>query len=252
VRVDFEDAAAVDAVAAHTQAPGWWYVQHTRQRLTDQHAPGEVIAAAAAAGRRVIVDDNYAVMRIPRIGVQHGAAASAFSLFKLHGPEGIGVVIGDEDIVDRMHHANYSGGGQVQGTQALAALQALVMVPLNWAAQAEQTQELCARLAAGAVPGVADAVLANAQDLCVIALLDQPIATELPRFAARRGAAPFPVGSNSRYEICPMVYRLSSSTLANQPALPDWAVRINPMRSGADLVVNLLTSALDDWRTSCS
>lgn len=243
VRVDFEDAAAVDAVLAADTAH-WVYVQHTRQRLGDTHDPADVIARAVAAGKRVVVDDNYAVMRTPRIGVELGASASAFSLFKLHGPEGVGVVVGDADIVEGVRRANYSGGGQVQGAQALAALQALVMVPLNWAAQAAATVELAERLRAGDVAGVVDARVANAQDLCVIALLERPVAASVPDAAARHGASPFPVGSNSRFEITPLVYRLSSSTLEAQPELRDWAVRINPMRAGAALTADMLRAAI--------
>ncbi|MDO9381055.1 MAG: aminotransferase class V-fold PLP-dependent enzyme [Nocardioidaceae bacterium] len=245
VRVDLDDAAALDEALADPDGPAWVFVQHTRQRLTDSFDPTAVVEAAVRAGRRVVVDDNYAVVRTPTIGVQHGASASAFSLFKLHGPEGVGVVLGDQDLVERAHRANYSGGGQVQGAQALAALQALVMVPLNWAVQARETRRVAERLAAGEVPGVVDAVLANAQDLCVLALLDEPVAADLPARAASVGAAPFPVGSNSRHEITPMVYRLSSSTLAGRPDLRDWAVRVNPMRGGADLTIDLLRRALD-------
>ncbi|OUZ09043.1 hypothetical protein BHE97_11830 [Aeromicrobium sp. PE09-221] len=247
VRVDFEDLAAVRRVMEE-ESSAWVYVQHTRQRLADAHQPADVIAVAAQAGRRVIVDDNYAVFRTPRIGIELGADISAFSLFKLHGPEGIGVVLGAGDVVDRVRHANYSGGGQVQGHQALAALQALVMVPLNWAAQAEATVELARSLADGEVEGIVDARLANVQDLCVIALLDEPVAEQVPQWAASQGAAPFPVGSNSRYEITPLVYRLSSSTLEAQPDLREWAVRINPMRAGAQLTADLLRRAIAERR----
>ncbi len=243
VRVDFEDLEAVRRVI-EGEPTAWVYVQHTRQRLADAHQPADVIALASAAGRRTIVDDNYAVFRAPRIGTELGADVSAFSLFKLHGPEGVGVVLGAGDVIDRVRHANYSGGGQVQGHQALSALQALVMVPLNWAAQAEASVELARALSAGAVDGIVDARLANVQDLCVIALLDEPVAEQLPRWAASQGAAPFPVGSNSRYEITPLVYRLSSSTLEAQPELREWAVRVNPMRAGARLTADLLRRAL--------
>lgn len=245
VRVDFENQEHLDSILADKRYE-WIYVQHTRQRLADRHLPAQVISWARAAGKRVIVDDNYAVFRTPEVGVQLGASASAFSLFKLHGPEGIGVVLGDEDIISRAHRANYSGGGQVQGGQALAALQALVMVPLNWAAQAAATVQLAQALREGAVPGVVDARLVNAQDLCVIALLDRPVARAVPELAARHGAAPYPVGSNSRHEITPLVYRLSSSTLADSPELRDWALRINPMRAGVELSVNILRKALKE------
>ncbi|HEY0188070.1 MAG TPA: aminotransferase class V-fold PLP-dependent enzyme [Cellulomonas sp.] len=245
VRADANDPDGWAAAVGAVDAPGWVYLQHSRQQLTDRYDLGAAIAVARRAGRRVIVDDNYAAVRTPRVGTQLGAAASAFSLFKLHGPEGIAVVLGDEDLVDGIHRATYSGGGQVQGHQALDALRALVMVPLNWAAQSRATAEVAERLAAGEVPGIVDARLANAQDRCVIALLDQPVARTVPEIAARFGAAPYPVGSNSRYEIAPLVYRMSSSSLRARPDLAGWTIRINPMRAGADLVVDILTRALD-------
>ena len=53
------------------------------------------------------------------------------------------------------------------------------------------------------------------------------------------------MGSNSRYEIAPLVYRMSSSSLAANPELAAWSLRINPMRAGADLVIDLLRRAID-------
>lgn len=220
------------------------YVQHTRQRLGDSYDPGEVLAACAAAGVRTVVDDNYAVLRVPACGVELGADASCFSLFKLHGPEGVGVVAGARDLVGRVRRDNYSGGGQVQGQQALDALRALTHVPVMWALQSQVTREVAARLAAGEVPGVAEVRIANAQDRCVLVRLERPVARELPAVAARFGAAPYPVGCNSRYEIAPLFYRLSASSLEDSPELADRAVRINPMRAGADLVLGILRRSL--------
>ncbi|MGC5617411.1 hypothetical protein [Georgenia sp. Z1491] len=245
VRVDMGDDDALRAALAGSGDDAWVYVQHTRQRLEDAFDPMAVVRLAVQHGRRVIVDDNYAVLRTPSIGVEHGAAASAFSLFKLHGPEGVGVVVGDADLVDAAHAANYSGGGQVQGHQALEALRALVTVPLAWAAQAREAARLAELLDAGHVPGVVGARLANAQDLCVVALLEEPVADAVRAAAAQLGAAPYPVGSNSRYEIAPMIYRLSSSALDSRPDLREWTLRINPMRASAELTARLVRRALD-------
>lgn len=245
IRADFNDLEELRAVLASSGAR-WLYLQHTRQQLTDRYRPGEVIALAREAGARVIVDDNYAVYRTRLMGTQLGAAASAFSLFKLHGPMGVGVVVGDRDIVEAAHAANYSGGGQVQGIQALEVLQQLVMVPVNWALQSQETLALVDALAGGAVPGIVHAQAANAQDLCAIAVLDRPVAPALMEAAARHGAAPFPVGSNSRFEILPMVYRLSGANLQAHPDLRDRAMRINPMRASADLCREILTRAAEE------
>ncbi|CAL9588855.1 aminotransferase class V-fold PLP-dependent enzyme [Streptomyces sp. enrichment culture] len=244
VEADFNDPGELRAALA-TGRFRWAYVQHTRQRLADSYDPGEVLAACRAAGVRTIVDDNYAVFRVPAGGVELGADASCFSLFKLHGPEGVGVVVGARDLIARVHEDNYSGGGQVQGHQALDALRALTHVPVMWALQSRVGAEAAERLAAGEVPGVVDVRVANAQDRCLLVQLDRPVARELPAVAARFGAAPYPVGSNSRYEIAPLFYRMSSSSLDDAPELADWVVRINPMRAGADLVLDILRRSLD-------
>ncbi|MGY4913679.1 aminotransferase class V-fold PLP-dependent enzyme [Streptomyces sp. 900116325] len=243
VEVDFNDRAALREALASGRFR-WAYVQHTRQRLADSYDPAEVLAACRAAGVRTLVDDNYAVMRTPAAGVELGADASCFSLFKLHGPEGVGVVVGARDLVGHIRRDNYSGGGQVQGHQALDALRALTHVPVMWAVQSQVGAEVAERLAAGEVAGVAEVRIANAQDRCLLVRLDRPVAKELPAVAARFGAAPYPVGSNSRYEIAPLFYRMSSSALDDAPELADWTVRINPMRAGADLVVDILRRSL--------
>ncbi|OON76388.1 aminotransferase class V-fold PLP-dependent enzyme [Streptomyces tsukubensis] len=245
VEVDFNDAAALREALASGRFR-WAYVQHTRQRLGDSYDPGDVIAACGAAGVRTIVDDNYAVMRVPASGVELGADASCFSLFKLHGPEGVGIVVGARDLVAHVRADNYSGGGQVQGHQALDALRALTHVPVMWSLQSRVGADVARRLTAGEVAGVAEVRIANAQDRCLLVRLDRPVARELPAVAARYGAAPYPVGSNSRYEIAPLFYRMSSSALDDAPELADWTVRINPMRAGADLVIAILRRSVEE------
>ncbi|MDX3854428.1 aminotransferase class V-fold PLP-dependent enzyme [Streptomyces sp. AK02-01A] len=245
--VDFNDRTALQE-ALESGGFAWAYVQHSRQRLADSYDPGEVLAACRAAGVRTVVDDNYAVMRVPASGVELGADASCFSLFKLHGPEGVGAVVGARDLMEHIRADNYSGGGQVQGHQALDALRALTHVPVMWALQSRTGAEIAERLTAGEVPGVAEVRVANVQDRCLLVRLDRPVARELPAAAARHGAAPYPVGSNSRYEIAPLVYRMSSSSLDDAPGLADWTVRINPMRAGADLVIEILRRSLHDLK----
>jgi thiamine monophosphate synthase len=242
---DFNDPAALEEALSGGRFR-YAYVQHARQRLSDSYKPGDVLSACRAAGVRTVVDDNYAVFRVPACGVELGADGSCFSLFKLHGPEGVGAVVGSRDLVERVHADNYSGGGQVQGHQALDALRALTHVPVMWALQSHAVTEVAERLAAGEVRGVVEVRIANAQDRCVLVRLDRPVARELPGFASRYGAAPYPVGSNSRYEMAPLFYRMSSSSLDDAPALADWTVRINPMRAGADLVVDILRRAIED------
>lgn len=245
VEADFNDPAALDRALSSGRFR-YAYVQHARQRLTDSYDPASVLAACRAAGVGTIVDDNYAVFRVPACGVELGADASCFSLFKLHGPEGVGAVVGAGDLVGQVHADNYSGGGQVQGHQALDALRALTHVPVLWSVQSRVTAEAAERLTAGEVPGVAEVRIANAQDRCLLIRLDRPVARELPEAAARYGAAPYPVGSDSRYELTPLFYRMSASSLEDTPELADWTVRINPMRAGAGLVLDILRRALHD------
>lgn len=242
---DFNDRAELESALASGRFR-YAYVQHSRQRLADSYDPGEVLRLCREAGVRAVVDDNYTAFRVPVSGVGMGAEASCFSLFKLHGPEGVGAVVGSAALVGRVHADNYSGGGQVQGHQALDALRALTHVPVMWAVQSRTGAEIADRLAAGEVPGVAEVCLANVQDRCVVVRLDRPVARGLPECAARYGAAPYPVGANSRYEVAPLFYRMSASSLDDDPALADWTVRINPMRAGAGLVLDILRRALED------
>ncbi|SCK33893.1 aminotransferase class V-fold PLP-dependent enzyme [Streptomyces sp. WMMB 322] len=242
---DFNDRASLESALAGGEFR-YAYVQHSRQRLGDSYEPREVLELCRTAGVRTVVDDNYTVFRVPVSGAGMGAEASCFSLFKLHGPEGVGAVVGSRRLVGRVHADNYSGGGQVQGHQALDALRALTHVPVMWALQSRTGTEIAERLEAGEVPGVAEVRLANVQDRALVLCLDRPLARELPAYAARYGAAPYPVGANSRYEVAPLFYRLSGSSLDDEPALADWTVRINPMRAGAGLVLDILRRALED------
>lgn len=243
VLVDFEDEAALAAALAATDTPTWVYVQHTRQRLRDKHDPMAIVDLAVTHGHRVIVDENYAAVRTPTLGCAHGADASAFSLFKLHGPPGVGVVCGSSELVAKMHEQNYSGGGQVQGPQALQALQRLVTAPVLWAEQSRQCELLAAELNSGAVPAIKAATMANAQDLCVLALLATPCEQWVRSRAVELGAAPYPVGSNSFFELAPLVYRLSNTVLRDRPDLDGWVLRINPMRASAAHIIDILRHA---------
>jgi hypothetical protein len=58
--------------------------------------------------------------------------------------------------------------------------------------------------------------------------------------AQKRGALPYPVGAESRYEIPPLFYRLSGTFRAANPELEHTAIRINPNRSGEETVMRIL------------
>jgi hypothetical protein len=245
VDADFNDDAAVDA-AVERMGGGVAYVQHARHDVEDRYDVPALVARLRAGGLTVLTDENYTVFKVPRIGAEVGADASAFSLFKLLGPEGVGCVLGRAQVIDRVHADNYSGGGQVQGPQALDALRSLVLVPVLWAVQAEVVDEVAARLQAGEVPGVAGARVVNAQDRMVLVLLEEPLARAVVAASSRFGGQNHPVGANSRYEIAPFVYRLSGANLEARPELADHAIRVNPVRAGADLVLSILRRSIEE------
>jgi len=225
-------------------------VQYTRQSLEDSYDMEEVISAIKAGARdagrdiTVITDDNYAVMKVEKTGVQCGADMSCFSCFKLLGPEGIGCVIGRNTYIDRIVRCQYSGGSQTQGHEAMEVLRGLVYAPVALAIQAEVNQVLVNRLLRGEVPCVKDAFLANAQSKVLLVEFEKPIAQAVLQQALKLGAAPNPVGAESKYEVVPMFYRVSGTFRATDPSLADRMIRINPMRSGADTVIRILNLAV--------
>jgi hypothetical protein len=221
-------------------------VQHARQRPQDRYHLAQVIASLKGwrPSLTIIADDNYAAMRVPEIGIQLGADVSTFSLFKLLGPEGLGIVLASHDLVGRIRKQNYSGGTQVQGPEALEALRALTYTPVALAIQGEVVGEVAARLNLGQVPGVARAYVANAQSRVVLVELEAPRARDVLLKSVQYGAASHPVGAESRYEVAPLFYRISGTFRKEHPALADKMIRINPMRAGADLIIDILARSL--------
>lgn len=221
-------------------------VQYSRQRIEDSYEVREVIRALKALNERMIIltDDNYVVMKAREIGVQLGADASAFSLFKLLGPEGIGCIIGRKIIIEKVRRMNYSGGSQVQGYEAMEALRSLVYAPVSLAIQSEECDTVVEKLMLGEVPGIKSAVIANAQSKVILVMFHRPIAKAVLAKAAELGAAPYPVGAESRYEVTAMFYRVSGTFLADDPSLEDYMIRINPMRAGSDTILRLLKEAI--------
>ena len=222
-------------------------VQHSRQEIEDSYDLEAVIAKLKSVNpsMEILVDDNYTAMKAPKIGAQLGADASAFSLFKLLGPEGVGCIVGTQDVIDKVRKINYSGGSQVQGYEAMEALRSMVYVPVALAVQAQQGTEVVDRLNAGELEGVKGAFIANAQSRVVLVELNQPVAKQVLKEAEKLGAAPYPVGAESRYEIAAMFYRVSGTFLAANPDFEDTMIRINPMRAGADTVIRVLKEALE-------
>ncbi|MFO6483883.1 hypothetical protein ACLBR5_05310 [Escherichia coli] len=57
---------------------------------------------------------DSAVMKVARIGCECGANVSTFSCFKLFGPEGVGAVVGDADVINRIRATLSPGGSRCQ------------------------------------------------------------------------------------------------------------------------------------------
>ncbi|MDR1978192.1 MAG: aminotransferase class V-fold PLP-dependent enzyme [Synergistaceae bacterium] len=220
--------------------------QHARQKIEDRYALADVISVLKrnAPEMPVVTDDNYAALKVPRIGIELGADLSTFSAFKLLGPEGVGCVAGRADLVERIHKMNYSGGGQVQGHEAMEVLRGMICAPVLLALQAEVVEELHARLNAAEIQGVKRAFIANAQSKVLLVELERPFARKVLERAEPLGAAPWPVGAESKYEFAPMFYRVSGTFLASNPWLAERMIRINPMRAGADTVLGILERAI--------
>lgn len=222
-------------------------IQLTRQQISDKYDTGELIKAIKTNCKnvKIVTDDNYAVMKVEKIGVELGADASCFSLFKLLGKEGIGCVLCNNDLKDYIETVNYSGGSKVQGYEALECLRGLVYTPVALAIQAEVVNEVANKLNLGEVAKIEKAFVANAQSKVVIAKLTQPIAKEVIKNAPLFGAVSRPVGAESKYEIAPMVYSVSGTFKSANKEMKDYFIRINPMRAGANTVVQILSKTIN-------
>lgn len=220
-------------------------IGHARQALEDEYDLETVISQLRQliGKATIIVDENYAVLKVPRLGAEMGADLSAFSAFKLLGPPGVGVVLGTRRLVNVVRSQNRSGGCQVQGTEAIEVLRGMVHVPVQAALQAQIARDVACRLNNAEVRGIDSAVMTNNAETIVLARLREPIAHRFIAAAASAGAASHPVGAESRYELVPLIYRVSKALAAADPGNEAWLVRINPNRGGADHCIALLRAA---------
>lgn len=221
-------------------------VQYTRQAIEDCYDMEEVIKTIKEMKDiPVVTDDNYAVMKVSKIGTQCGADLSCFSTFKLLGPEGIGCIVGKKKYIDILVKHHYSGGSQTQGWEALDVLRGLVYAPVALAIQAQTNEELVQRLQnQHEIEEVKQAFLANAQSKVLLVEFKENIAKEVLRHAEELGALCNPVGAESKYEMCPLFYRVSGTFRASDPSLDDRMIRINPNRAGADTILRILKESI--------
>lgn len=224
-------------------------VQYTRQKIDDRYDMHDVVRTIKETKDiPILTDDNYAVMKVQDIGIQCGADLSCFSSFKLLGPEGIGIVVGKKKYVEQLVSESYSGGMQTQGHEALDVLHGLVYAPVSLAIQAQINEECVRRLRAGEIPEVKDAFLANAQSKVLLVEFKDNIAEKVLEEAEKLGAAPNPIGAESKYEMVPMFYRVSGTFRKADPTLEQRMIRINPMRAGADTILRIIKMSVERVR----
>ena len=220
-------------------------VQYSRQKPDDSYDMETVVKTIKDLKYiPILTDDNYAVMKVNKIGYECGADLSCFSTFKLQGPEGIGCVVGKKEYIDKIRKYHYSGGCQTQGFEALEVLRGLIYAPVMLAITAKVGEEVLERLNNGEVSGIKQAFIANAQSKVLLIEFNEPIAKEVLAKSEKLGTLPHPVGSESKYEIEPLFYRVSGTFLKNDPRLADYMIRVNPNRAGADTIINILKECI--------
>lgn len=245
VEVDYHDTNEIEKMLKK-ETIDCVIIQHTRQQPEDRYDVKNVIQTIKKYKNiPILTDENYAVMKVPYIGAEMGADVSTFSAFKLLGPEGIGVIVGKKFVLDEIERKNYSGGSKVQGWQAMEMLRSLVYVPVMQAIQSNVNQEIVLKLKNMKIKGIKDVFLANAQSNVILVEFENEIAQEVLYEAEQLGAAPNPVGSESKYEVIPMFYRVSGTFRNYDPTFAKRMIRINPMRSGADTVIKILKTSIE-------
>lgn len=246
VEANFNDIEDISKVIKEHPEIKCALVQLTRQSIDDSYDFEEVIKAIKSfKDIPVVTDDNYAVMKVEKIGVEVGADLSCFSTFKLLGPEGIGCVVGKMEYVDKIISHHYSGGSQTQGHEALDVLYGLVYAPVSLAIQAEVNQECVDRLNNNELEGIKYAFLANAQSKVLLVEFKDNIAKDVLVEAEKLGALQNPVGAESKYEYVPLFYKVSGTFREKDPTIDERMIRINPNRTGADTIIRILKESME-------
>lgn len=250
-KIDFNNLDALKNAVESWNVSGV-LIQLTRQKPDDSYDARNIIELIKTlkSNLPVITDDNYAVMKIPEIGCEMGADLSCFSLFKLLGPEGIGCIVGKKKYISQLKNESYSGGLQVQGHEALDVLKGLTYAPVALALSAETSNRVCDELNTSAYPEIKQAFIANAQSKVVLIEFSEPIAKKVLRAAEKLGAAPYPVGAESKYELVPMFYRISNTFLQTDPSLAQRMIRVNPMRAGTETVLRIVREAIKQVKSN--
>lgn len=230
-------------------------LQHSRQKLDDSYNLNEVIQAIKNIDKeiKILIDDNYAVLKTSKNSIEMGATLSAFSSFKLQGPVGVGIVIGDRELISKIHEMNYSGGSQVQGFESMEVLRGLIQAPVSLAIQAEELNKLKDILDNKKIyKFIKNSVIANAQSKVLLVEFNDDIAEEILRYSHKLGALSHPVGAESRFDISPLIYRVSGTFLSENPSLYKKMIRINPNKASAELIAKIILKSYEMWEEECS
>ncbi|MGL4589518.1 MAG: aminotransferase class V-fold PLP-dependent enzyme, partial [Mycoplasmatales bacterium] len=196
IAVDFNELSELEAVFSQSSCNNV-LIQYTRQQPMDSYNYEQVVELAKKYQKIIVTDDNYAAMKVPRLGASMSEGLSTFSSFKLQGPTGVGIIIGSKKLIEKVRATNYSGGSKVQGFEAQAVLRGLVSAPVSLAIQSQVVDAVVDQLVNGTYELIKTAYVANAQSKVIIVELTEPIAKDLIRECEKLGAAPNPVGAES-------------------------------------------------------
>lgn len=247
VRTDYNDLNLIKKTLIENDDIVGALIQYSRQQIEDNYDIEEVIKCIKSVKDiPILTDDNYVVMKVNKIGVEAGADLSCFSTFKLQGPEGIGCVVGKKTFIDKIRKMHYSGGCQTQGFEAMEVIRGLASAPVMLAISAMTTNEIFERLNNNEINGIKNCYIANAQSKVILVEFEKPIAKKVLENAEKFGALPSPVGSESKYEIVPLFYRISNTFLRENPSLKDYMIRINPNRASANTIINILKNSMEN------
>ena len=121
----------------------------------------------------------------------------------------------------------------------------MVYAPVALALEAGVSEECVQRLNAGEIPEVKQAFVANAQSKVILVEFKEKIAKTILKEAENLGAAPYPVGCESKYEMVPLFYRISGTFRKTDPLLEERMIRINPLRAGSDTVIRIIKESIE-------
>lgn len=238
-KIDFNDLQKLEKSLENTNVE-LALIQYSRQKPSDSYSYEKVVNLFDKYNITIITDDNYAALKISKLGASICNGVSTFSSFKLQGPEGIGVIVGSKNIIKDIKNMNYSGGSQVQGYEAHEVLRGFISAPVSLAIQSNEVDELKRKLIEKNIDCIKNVFVANAQSKVCIVEFTSELSEDLIIECEKLGAACNPVGAESKYEFVPMIYRVSSTFSTSDSEFAKRSIRINPMKSSSDTIIKIL------------